>query len=180
VTTIPDGIRAYLEAEAERLRGELATVQAEYIEAVKRERQQARDVETLERMLELVERKPHLLHPPHPLIPLHGRFRDDPTWDEYQRNIKEHRGAANAIEGETMHTCPVCGFDGLDEPPENFCICPCCVVEFGYTDMGRSHEELRAAWVAEGMPWRSTVLSAPPGWNPAEQLKSLDARPPGP
>jgi len=56
----------------------------------------------------------------------------------------------------THFPCPICGFPDLDEPPydsdgENpsFDICPCCGIEFGYEDCGRSHSELRVldqAW----------------------------------
>jgi hypothetical protein len=27
----------------------------------------------------------------HPLIPVHGIFKDDPTWDEFMENIRENR-----------------------------------------------------------------------------------------
>lgn len=27
----------------------------------------------------------------HPLIPVHGIFKDDPTWDEFMENIHENR-----------------------------------------------------------------------------------------
>ncbi|NPC90765.1 hypothetical protein HOO54_05030 [Bacillus sp. WMMC1349] len=38
------------------------------------------------------------------------------------------------------YTCPVCGFNGLDEPPYDeynigsYDICPCCNFEFGYSE----------------------------------------------
>jgi hypothetical protein len=78
-----------------------------------------------------------------------------------------------------MNTCPVCGYNGLHEPAydrfgcSSFEICPCCGVEFGYQDARRSHESLRAEWVAKGMPWHSHVKVPPPGWDPAQQLRSV-------
>ena len=30
-----------------------------------------------------------------------------------------------------MNLCPVCGYRGLEAPPANFLICPCCGTEFG-------------------------------------------------
>jgi hypothetical protein len=34
----------------------------------------------------------------HPLIPVYGRFRDDPSWDRYMRNIEEYSQEIDAIE----------------------------------------------------------------------------------
>jgi hypothetical protein len=68
------------------------------------------------------------------------------------------------------HTCPVCGFTGLAEPPENFVICPSCGTEFGYTDFLRSHDELRDEWLASGARWHSTVIPPPPNWDGIRQL----------
>ena len=76
-------------------------------------------------------------------------------------------------------TCPVCGFEGLDEAPydalgcASYDICPCCGIEFGYDDASRAHEELRAAWVDRGMPWWSRSRKPPVHWDPAEQLRRL-------
>ena len=78
-----------------------------------------------------------------------------------------------------MNICPVCGYNGLHEPAydrfgcSSFEICPCCGTEFGYQDAGRSHESLRAEWIANGMPWWSDARKAPPDWNPLQQLRSL-------
>jgi hypothetical protein len=77
------------------------------------------------------------------------------------------------------HSCPVCGFPRLHEEPyshaheASFEICPCCGTEFGYTDSASSHDQLRANWKAAGMPWRSSVVEPPDGWDPVTQL--LDA-----
>jgi hypothetical protein len=70
------------------------------------------------------------------------------------------------------YTCPVCAFDGLEEPPAYFTICPCCGTEFGYHDFVRGHDELRATWIATGLRWHSTVISAPIRWNGFAQLKT--------
>jgi hypothetical protein len=65
------------------------------------------------------------------------------------------------------YTCPVCGCPMEDEP-DNFNICPCCGCEFGLDDSNRSHELLRLAWIAAGMPWLHDPQ--PEGWNPLAQL----------
>jgi hypothetical protein len=56
------------------------------------------------------------------------------------------------------HTCPVCGYPGLDSPPSRdglafWDICPSC-------------------GTAKGMPWWSTsrLDPRPEGWDPAAQL----------
>lgn len=69
-----------------------------------------------------------------------------------------------------MYTCPVCGFPGLENPPEDYVICPSCGVEFGYHDHLRSHAQLRHAWVQAGAHWYSGIVERPRGWNPWLQL----------
>ena len=75
------------------------------------------------------------------------------------------------------YTCPVCGYNNLDEAPyDNFgCpsyeICPCCGVEFGYDDSGKSHELLRDNWIRNGFKWFSKYNKPPKGWSPVKQLK---------
>jgi len=73
------------------------------------------------------------------------------------------------------YTCPVCGFDGLEEPAADFTICPSCGTEFGYTDFLRGHDDLRARWIAKGMRWHSTVIPAPSDWERVkyEQLRNI-------
>ena len=34
----------------------------------------------------------------HPLIPAHGVFRDDPTWDSFIESIREYRRQVNELE----------------------------------------------------------------------------------
>jgi hypothetical protein len=78
----------------------------------------------------------------------------------------------------SMNQCPVCGYNGLDEPAydssgcASFDICPSCGTQFGYDDATKSHESLRAEWIAKGMPWWADD-KPPPGWNPVQQLRSL-------
>ena len=69
-----------------------------------------------------------------------------------------------------MHTCPVCGYAQLEFPPEDFTICPSCGTEFGYQDTMKSHEQLRAEWIASGPLWHSRVIRPPAFWNPFDQL----------
>ena len=77
--------------------------------------------------------------------------------------------------------CPVCGYDGLIDPPRSttgggsYEYCPSCNFQFGVTDddLGFSDEAWRKAWVAEGMPWRSKYRASPAGWDPQAQLRAL-------
>lgn len=77
--------------------------------------------------------------------------------------------------------CPVCGFDGLEAPPRgragggSFEICPCCGFQFGVTDddRGITPAVWRAAWVRNGMPWRSKGIPKPRGWDARKQLGQL-------
>jgi hypothetical protein len=67
-------------------------------------------------------------------------------------------------------TCPVCFYPGLEFPPRDYEICPCCGVEFGNDDEIKSHAELRQAWVNRGGLW--FFGAAPRYWNPWMQLTS--------
>jgi hypothetical protein len=76
-------------------------------------------------------------------------------------------------------TCPVCGFDRLPGPPEDYLICPSCGTEFGYDDFAESHEErqerwveLRHRWLNQGARWFSRATPPPVDWNPYSQLLS--------
>ncbi|MDQ3648866.1 MAG: hypothetical protein M3458_01040 [Acidobacteriota bacterium] len=68
------------------------------------------------------------------------------------------------------YTCPVCGYNQLEDAPANHEICPSCGTEFGYHDFTRSHVELRAQWLAKGAQWHSRIDPKPYGWNPYRQL----------
>jgi len=80
----------------------------------------------------------------------------------------------------TTHTCPVCGYDKLAEPPRNRTggasmeICACCGFQFGVSDddHSTSYDEYRQGWIKDGMPWTSRQR-VPKGWNPQTQLASL-------
>jgi hypothetical protein len=69
-----------------------------------------------------------------------------------------------------MHTCPVCGYDQLSEPPKDFTICPSCGTEFEYDDVRQTVEQLRAAWLQTGPRWWSTIDPLPVGWDPYKQM----------
>jgi len=59
------------------------------------------------------------------------------------------------------YTCPVCGFDNLEYPPEDFNICSSCGTEFGYDDVNYTVPELRARWIKGGRQWWSNNDSYP-------------------
>ena len=67
------------------------------------------------------------------------------------------------------YLCPVCAYF-LEYPPRDFNICPSCGVEFGYSDAGRTYEELRNEWLGSGAQWSSKTEPPPPGWNWLVQL----------
>lgn len=71
-----------------------------------------------------------------------------------------------------VNICPVCGFL-MRYPARDWNICPSCGTEFGYDDAGRTHAELRHAWIDRGMQWWSPVESPPDGWNALEQLNNV-------
>ena len=78
------------------------------------------------------------------------------------------------------YLCPVCGFDGLDEPAYSWYgggsyeFCPSCDFQFGVTDdnEGIAFHEWREAWIERGTPWSGTG-SPPVGWDPQAQLRNL-------
>ena len=57
------------------------------------------------------------------------------------------------------NACPVCFYNNLHFPPDNFEICPSCGTEFGNDDFECSHEELRQIWIEGGCKWWSTSVS---------------------
>lgn len=74
--------------------------------------------------------------------------------------------------------CPVCGFVDRASPPyggpfgpwsQEFC--PSCGTQFDYDDCGRTHSELREAWVAHGAKWWSS-RPQPEHFNGIEQLRA--------
>jgi hypothetical protein len=68
------------------------------------------------------------------------------------------------------YTCPVCAYGGMEGPPYDYNICPCCGTEFDYDNHGRSNVELRNVWLAKGGLWFSPVTPPPQGWEPYAQL----------
>lgn len=76
------------------------------------------------------------------------------------------------------HICPICGFASLEqaayslEGDESFEMCPSCGCEFGYDDSGKTHRELRKAWIERAVPWSSSS-PAPENWDAERQLKNL-------
>lgn len=85
-----------------------------------------------------------------------------------------------SMRNEDALVCPVCGFDGLDEPAydahgcASFGICPCCGTEFGYNDATRTHVELRSKWIGNGMKWWSRTPNPPADWDPVRQLRVFE------
>lgn len=89
---------------------------------------------------------------------------------------------------ESVHLCPVCGFDlGFEAWPHDLPsdeICACCATQFGYDDIGDGTAAGRAArqarlrdrWVESGMPWRGMPADRPVGWDPRRQLARVLGR----
>lgn len=71
------------------------------------------------------------------------------------------------------YKCPVCGYDNLASPPRNSTICPSCLTEFDYNDVGNSYEELRTDWIVAGARWESGVIPQPPNWSYEKQLRNI-------
>jgi hypothetical protein len=72
------------------------------------------------------------------------------------------------------YTCPVCGYDQLEDPAMEDEICPSCGTQFGYHDFNKSHQQLRLLWIRKGMQWHSRVDEKPLEWNPHNQLRCAD------
>lgn len=71
------------------------------------------------------------------------------------------------------YLCPVCGYNKMVRPPEDFYICPCCGTEFENDDFETTYAELRQRWEDRGMQWFSRNTSPPPYWSPEIQLENL-------
>ncbi len=71
-----------------------------------------------------------------------------------------------------MKPCPVCGYPEMPLRLK-WEICPSCGTEFGLSDAGRSHDELRQLWIASGAKWTSNVVVQPPFWAPITQLRNV-------
>jgi hypothetical protein len=73
------------------------------------------------------------------------------------------------------YMCPVCGY-GMEDAPEDYNICPCCGTEFGNHDANTSINNLRTAWLKNGLKWWSPVDEPPLTWDPYQQLNWLIER----
>ncbi len=94
------------------------------------------------------------------------------------------RSASVRLVTQPEFICPVCGYE-LSEPAwgddgGSFEICDSCGIQFGYEDAAGGDREVRAArwrewraaWVADGMPWRG-VGRPPDDFEPEAQLARL-------
>ena len=78
------------------------------------------------------------------------------------------------------HMCPVCGFDGLQEPPydehnaPSYEICPCCGFEFGFDEAFSqdTFDSFRQKWLKSGAQWFTPELK-PKTWDLKKQLSRL-------
>ena len=78
------------------------------------------------------------------------------------------------------HTCPVCGFPKLSEPPRSLSgggsseICPSCGYQHGVDDddKGISHAAARDEWKRGGMKWHSKSAQ-PKDWKPEKHLTAV-------
>ena len=70
------------------------------------------------------------------------------------------------------YTCLVCNFPKLKSPPRSasgggsYEICPACGFQYGVDDddLGITHEQWRAKWVAGGAKWSSKGTPQPKSW----------------
>jgi hypothetical protein len=61
----------------------------------------------------------------------------------------------------------------MEEPAQDFNICPSCGTEFGLHDRNVSVDQLREQWLNAGPKWWSTTDPQPEGWNPIMQLAQI-------
>jgi transcription elongation factor Elf1 len=79
------------------------------------------------------------------------------------------------------YICSVCGYPNLDEHPydsqgnPSYIICDCCGFEFGFDDKskGRSFDEYRKEWIAQGAKWFNPTKK-PNNWNLDGQLTNIE------
>lgn len=78
-----------------------------------------------------------------------------------------------------MEICPVCGYDGLVEPPfdsdgnPSYEICSCCGYEFGFDEA--TYQEYRKTWIDRGAQWFN-VKKRPLIWSLSEQLHNIHGK----
>jgi hypothetical protein len=78
---------------------------------------------------------------------------------------------------EVLHSCPVCGWEGLERKPVHpygtFEICSCCGTEFGLDVVFEEDiAEARADWLKEGAVWFSD-FEKPDDWSMERALEQL-------
>lgn len=97
-------------------------------------------------------------------------------------SIRKELSGFEVVVGDEKNVCPVCGFEGLDEPSydeflEPSCdICPCCGVEFGFDDLEFNNVTFVTArnnWLKNGAKWFNKN-EKPKNWNLEEQLKNTE------
>lgn len=70
-------------------------------------------------------------------------------------------------------TCPVCGYDRINEPSLKWSICPSCGTQFGLSDNCRTWAELRHDWIYDGAAWQDGYIQPPPYWSPISQFRNI-------
>lgn len=70
------------------------------------------------------------------------------------------------------YPCPVCGY-AMEDPPQDYNICPSCGTEFDPLLTQDNYEEMRRSWVATGPTWWSKFEEQPGGWNPIAQISKF-------
>jgi hypothetical protein len=61
----------------------------------------------------------------------------------------------------------------MEDPPEDYNICPSCGTEFGVNDVNSTIADLRRVWFASGPRWWSPTDQIPIAWDPVAQLRNL-------
>lgn len=75
----------------------------------------------------------------------------------------------------SKNICPVCGYDRLERPIQDYDICPSCLCEFGISDRDWTYDEIREDWIAHGAQWAwgSNDIPKPYMWDNVEQLYNI-------
>ena len=81
------------------------------------------------------------------------------------------------------HSCPVCAFPKLKEPPRSksggasYEICPACGFQFGVDDddRGISPGQWLKDWLKRGAPWSSSGIKCPRDWD--GKIQAADLKP---
>ena len=71
------------------------------------------------------------------------------NYNTIHRECQEHTTPEGPI-SEMYHLCPVCDYNKLESPAENYMICPSCGTEFGVDDVEYTPNELREIWIKGG------------------------------